>query len=61
MREILLKITQKITTWHERMFKFLIKKSKTSMWFTFLLLFICLYEIFEHIIIPSFLIWWGLR
>jgi len=61
MREILLKITQKITTWHERMFKFLIKKSKTSMWFTFLLLFICLYEIFEHIVIPAVLLWWGLR
>ena len=61
MREILLKITQKITTWHERMFKFLIKKSKTSMWFTFLLLFICLYEIFEQIVIPAFLIWWGVR
>ena len=61
MREILLKITQKITTWHEKMFKFLIKRSKTSIWFTFLLLFICIYEIFEHIIIPAFLIWWGIR
>jgi len=61
MRNTLLKITHKINTWHEGMFKFLIKKSKTSMWFTFLLLFICLYEIFEHIIIPAVLIWWGLR
>jgi hypothetical protein len=61
MREILLKITKKITTWHEKMFKFLIKKSKTSIWFTFLLLFLCVYEIFEHIIIPAFLLWWGFR
>ena len=61
MRNTLLKITQKITTWHEEMFKFLIKKSKTSMWFTFLLLFICIYEIFEHIVIPGVLLWWGLR
>jgi len=29
------------------------------MFFTWLLVFICLYEIFEHIIIPIFLIWWG--
>jgi len=61
MRNTLLRITQKITTWHEGMFKFLIKKSKTSMWFTFLLLFICLYEIFEHIVIPAVLLWWGFR
>ena len=61
MRNTLLKITQKITTWHEGVFKFLIKKSKTSMWFTFLLLFICLYEIFEHIVIPAVLLWWGFR
>ena len=61
MREILLKITHKVNSWHEGMFKFLIKKSKTSMWFTFLLLFICLYEIFEHIVIPAVLLWWGFR
>ena len=61
MRKTLLKITQKINSWHEGMFKFLIKKSKTSMWFTFLLLFICLYEIFEHIVIPAFIIWWGVK
>ena len=59
MKEYLLKITQKITTWHEKMFKYLTRKSKTSMLFTWLLVFICLYEIFEHIIIPLFLIWWG--
>jgi len=41
MKEKLLKITQKISTW--------------------LLVFICLYEIFEHVIIPIILIWWGFR
>ena len=61
MKESLLKITQKITTWHEKMFTYLITKSKTSLFFTWLLVFICLYEIFEHIIIPIFLIWWGFK
>ena len=61
MKECLLKITQKITTWHLKMFEYLIFKSKTSIFFTWLLVFICLYEIFEHIIIPLVLIYWGLR
>ena len=61
MKENLLKLTQKITTWHESMFRYLTLKSKTSVFFTWLLVFICLYEIFEHIIKPIFLIWWGLQ
>ena len=60
MKENLLKLTNKITTWHEKMFTYLITKSKTSLFFTWLLVFICLYEIFEHIVIPLALIWWGL-
>jgi len=60
MKENLLKLTQKITTWHESMFRYLTLKSKTSVFFTWLLVFIWFYEIFEHIIIPIFLIWWGL-
>ena len=59
MKESLLKLTQKITTWHEKMFKYITLKSKTSIFFTWLLVFICLYEIFEHIVIPLVLIWWG--
>jgi len=59
MKESLLKLTHKITTWHEKMFLYLTAKSKTSLFFTWLLVFICLYEIFEHIIIPLALIWWG--
>ena len=61
MRKTLLKITRKINSWHEGMFKFLIKKSKKNIWFTFLLLFICLYDIFEHIVIPALIIWWGVK
>ena len=61
MKKNLLKLTQKITTGHEKMFKYLTQKSKTSVFFTWLLVFICLYEIVEHIIIPLALIWWGLR
>jgi hypothetical protein len=60
MKESLLKLTHKITTAHEKMFKYITLKSKTSIFFTWLLVFICLYEIFEHIIIPLALIWWGL-
>ena len=59
MKESLLQLTQKITTWHEKMFIYLTAKSKTSLFFTWLLVFICLYEIFEHIIIPIALIRWG--
>ena len=59
MKESLLKLTQKITTWHVTLFEFLTRKSKTSLFFTWLLVFICLYEIFEHVVIPLALIWWG--
>ena len=59
MKEYLLKLTQKITTWHVTLFDFLTRKSKTSLFFTWLLVFICLYEIFEHVVIPVALIWWG--
>jgi hypothetical protein len=61
MKDKLLKLTQKITTWHEKLFSYLITKSKTSLFFTWLLVLICFYEIFEHIIIPIVLIWWGLN
>jgi len=61
MKEKLLKISQRITRGHERVFKYLTRKSKTSIFFTWLLVLICLYEIFEHIVIPVFLIWWGFR
>ena len=39
MKEKLLKLTQKITTWHEKMFLYLTAKSKTSLFFTWLLVF----------------------
>ena len=61
LQETSLKITDKVTSWHHKLFTFLINKSKKSVWFTFVLLFICLYEIAEHFIIPAILIWWGLK
>jgi len=59
MRNKILKFTDKITAWHHKVFMYVAKKSKTSLWFTFLLLFLAMYEIFEHFIIPAILIWWG--
>ena len=41
--------------------KYITLKAKTSIFFTWLLVFLCLYEIVEHIIIPLVLIWWGLN
>jgi hypothetical protein len=61
IRSKILKITNKITSWHHKAFTYVANKSKTSVWFTFLLLFLALYEIFEHFIIPAILIWWSLK
>jgi hypothetical protein len=61
MRSKLLEIAEKITIWHERAFAWTVAKSKTNVWFTALLLFLVLYEIAEHFIIPLMLIWWGLN
>jgi len=59
LQKLALKITNKVTAWHHRLFTYLLNKSKKSVWFTFVLLFICLYEITEHFIIPAILVWWG--
>ena len=61
MKDKLLKLTHKITIWHEKMFTYITLKAKTSLFFTWLLVFLCLYEIVEHIIIPLALIWWGFQ
>jgi len=61
MRNKILKFTEKVTEWHHKVFTYVANKSKNSIWFTFLLLFLALYEIFEHFVIPGLLIWWGLR
>ena len=61
IREKILKFTDKVTSWHEKVFLYLSRKSKTSLWFTALLVFICIYEIIEHFVIPILLIWWGLK
>lgn len=61
IRDKILAFTDRFTSWHEKIFMYLARKSKTSLWFTFLLSFICIYEIAEHFIIPALLLWWGLR
>jgi hypothetical protein len=57
----ILKFTNWITSWHYKIFEFkinAIRKSHENILFTFLLLFICFYEIIESFIIPIILIWW---
>ena len=44
MKESLLKLTHKITTWHEKMFKYITLKSKTSIFFTWLLVFQTIFD-----------------
>jgi hypothetical protein len=61
IRSKILQITDKITSWHFKLFTYVAQRSKTSIWFTFLLLFLAIYEIFEHFIIPAILIWWSLK
>jgi hypothetical protein len=61
IRNKILAFTNRFTSWHEKIFMYLARKSKTSLWFTALLLFICIYEIVEHFIIPALLLWWGLK
>jgi hypothetical protein len=61
IRSKILQITDKITSWHFKLFTYVAQQSKTSIWFTFLLLFLAIYEIFEHFIIPAILIWWSLK
>ena len=58
IRSKILQITDKITSWHFKIFSYVAKKSKTSLWFTFLLMFLALYEVF---VIPAVLIWWSLK
>jgi len=59
IRNKILAITDKVTSWHFKIFTYVANKSKTSLWFTALLLFLAAYEIFEHFVIPGWLIWWG--
>jgi len=49
LRNKILDISNHTTQGHEKVFTWLAKKSKTSLWFTFLLMFMAL------------LIWWGLQ
>jgi hypothetical protein len=59
LQKLALELTDKLTAWHHKLFTYLLNKSKKSVWFTVVLLFICLYEIIEHFVIPVILLWWG--
>lgn len=61
MRDKILKFTNKITAWHVALFTYLTIKSKKSIWFTLLLLFLAIYEVFEHFVIPAYLSWYVLK
>ena len=61
LRDKVLEVSERTTSGHEKVFTWLAKKSKTSLWFTFLLMFMAIYEIVEHFVIPVLLIWWGLQ
>ena len=61
LRNKILQLSERITSGHEKLFTWLAKKSKTSLWFTFLLMFMAINEVVEHFIIPALLIWWGLK
>jgi hypothetical protein len=60
-RNKIMQFTHWVTAWHEKLFMYLAKRSKESVWFTFLLFFICVYEIVEHFIIPLILLYWGIK
>ena len=61
MEKYILKFTNIITAWHEKLFTWILNKSKTNKWFVYLLAFLCLYEIVEHFIIPAFLLYLAIR
>ena len=61
MRNKIIELSNRITASHEKIFKYLSKKSKNSLWFTLLLIFVAIYEVVEHFIIPFVLLWLGLR
>lgn len=61
MRSKILKFTDKLTAWHFKVFNYVANKSKTSLWFTILLLFLAIYEVVEHFIIPILLIYLGTK
>ena len=61
LRNKIVEVSDRITQGHEKAFTWLAKKSKTSLWFTFLLMFMAIYEVVEHFVIPALLIWWGLQ
>jgi hypothetical protein len=53
------KIAQYISEFHHKMFAYVSERAAASVWFAILLSFMALYEVFEHIVIPTALIVWA--
>lgn len=57
---MILKIANIIGQAHSRFFLWLSQKSKASVWFALALTLYALYEIFEHIALPTIAILWSM-
>jgi len=56
--KFLVDLANKMGQAHARFFSYLAERSKTSVWFTAALTLYALYELFEHIFIPTLAILW---
>jgi hypothetical protein len=55
----IVKIAQQIAATHARFFRWLATKAETNPLFAVLLTFMTLYEIFEHILVPTLAVMWA--
>jgi hypothetical protein len=53
------KLASYLSDFHHKLFAYLSERAKTSIAFAFLLSFMALYELFEHIVIPAALLVWA--
>jgi hypothetical protein len=56
----IVKIAQKIASYHARFFRWVAARAETNPWFSVLLTVVALYEIAEHILGPTFAVLWAL-
>jgi hypothetical protein len=56
---MIVKLANNIGKWHGQFFGWLSRKATTSKWFALGLTLWALYEIFEHIALPTIMILWG--
>ena len=56
---MIVKFANNIGKWHGQFFGYLSRKASTSKWFALGLTLWALYEIFEHIALPTIAILWG--